>query len=275
MIEENISVLCMQETHRPGSAFYHDERGFFFIFSGGPLESREYAGVGFIIAPWLTHSIMSFLQFSNRMASLKIRTSGGSISLISTYCPHNERPIEERRQFFESFANFAQARKAHGPTLIYGDFNARLHRRNPDEEDFIGPYVFGNLNASFDAESNRELLLEQCRALEYRIGNTFFNHDPQHQVTYYDLAASPMQDISYPTFAQLDFLLMPLCWSHLLLDIRSKRTLALHSHHFIVISEVEVCIPKKEHTHRPAKYDLSTLKMQLHRRVFARLFLKH
>jgi len=86
----DIQVLCIQETHGTGSCAFTTPEGYFVILSGGePLKEgeREYAGVGFIIAPEARRSVLSYLQHSSRIAVLKLKVKGGRIAITSVYAP--------------------------------------------------------------------------------------------------------------------------------------------------------------------------------------------
>ena len=57
-----------------------------------------------------------------------------------------------------------------GPLLALVDFNARLHKMHAGEPHFIGPHLFGNKTAHFNAESNRSLLVEMvCLPVEKQV----------------------------------------------------------------------------------------------------------
>ncbi len=51
MTERNIKVLAMQETKRTGAACERTGEGFLLAVSGGETD-KEFAGVGFLVAPW-------------------------------------------------------------------------------------------------------------------------------------------------------------------------------------------------------------------------------
>ena len=70
MLDFGISILAIQETHISGAPFWEVE-GFLVICSGGLVGEREYAGVGFIIAPKIRNAVVDFTQFSNRLIALK------------------------------------------------------------------------------------------------------------------------------------------------------------------------------------------------------------
>ena len=60
MKERSIDVLCMQETRVKHSPYYTVGAGFLVVLSGSAADGREFAGVGFIIAPWVRKSICGF-----------------------------------------------------------------------------------------------------------------------------------------------------------------------------------------------------------------------
>ena len=126
MSESRISITCIQETHN----FLPD---YFLTQQGSTGQNVERAGVGFIVAPWMRHCIVSFCQVSARMASLKIRVQGGKMALVSCYAPHSGYPLEDRVRFFSDLQAFTRNISVHGPKLILGDLNARIYRRLPGE----------------------------------------------------------------------------------------------------------------------------------------------
>ena len=73
MFDRHIGILCMQEVRRPNSDCFEDDGGYFIIQSGSSDSAREWAGVGFIIAPWLRSSVVGYLQYSNRLCTVKLK----------------------------------------------------------------------------------------------------------------------------------------------------------------------------------------------------------
>ena len=77
MKDERISVLCIQETHLTGSECF-ESAGFTLFLSGAEaiLGERDYAGVGFLVAPWARKSVISFRAISSRVAALRLKVHG-------------------------------------------------------------------------------------------------------------------------------------------------------------------------------------------------------
>jgi len=254
MNEMSIDILCLQETHRPGSEYYITDGGFLIIFSGSAeTDGNETAGVGFLVAPSLRKSTVGFRQQSARMASLKLRVTGGKAVICSAYAPHSGRPVDERKQFYADLGSFLASMSRHGPLLLLGDFNARIHRRYPGEESIIGEYVFGKPAAQYNAASNRSLLTELCNSLKLVIGNTFFEQPAERQVTCYDVGKTAKHAPTPDNFGQIDFVIVPADWKHQLRSVQSDRDKALASHHFLVYADFDIEVPKTSRS-PPAKW---------------------
>ena len=144
-----------------------------------------------------------------------------------------------------------------GPKLIYTDLNSRLYSRPALEHDVIGPHLFGDDSISFNADNNRQLLIEVCNALNLCIAKTFFEHPPDSTVTFWAIGGKPLAPVSVRSFAKLDFCVVQKDWLSAIEDVYSDRTIALSSHHFIVISNVHIDIPKTLLRQRSKRPDYS------------------
>ena len=91
----------------------------------GESESSETAGVGFLVAPQLRCSVLSFDQYSERSVELKLRISGGKMVVCTVYAPHSGKPLESRHVFFKGLDAWISKQSRHGPILVMGNFNAR------------------------------------------------------------------------------------------------------------------------------------------------------
>ena len=52
MLNMQLDLLCLTEIRKAGAGSYVTEEGFYSILSGGVVGQRDYAGVGFLIAPY-------------------------------------------------------------------------------------------------------------------------------------------------------------------------------------------------------------------------------
>ena len=76
-------------TYIVGAEAYATDAGFFLVLSGGVVGQRDYAGVGFLIAPYARAFMIGFMEHSDRLATLRLRVSGGQFGVIAAYAPHN------------------------------------------------------------------------------------------------------------------------------------------------------------------------------------------
>ena len=215
MEDLGLDILCIQETHATGSVKFTTPEGYLVILSGGepsPDGQRDYAGVGFIVAPRATASVMSYMQYASRIAILKMKIRGGSVAIFSVYAPPGTKPHEQRQQFYTLLGDVASKVSVHGPKILAGDFNARLHDRQGGEEEILGPGVFGKQGHAMDDESNRSLFMELCARLRLCALNTLEDVAKEDLVTYRDLGTKIGDPIIYPHYAQLDYILGPSEW---------------------------------------------------------------
>ena len=117
---------------------------------------------------------MGFEQASSRMAKLKLRVAGGKVPIVSCYAPHNGKAPEERQVFSNAFSRFINELTSNGPTLVFVDLSARLHRRFGNEGSLMGPHFFGNPLAARNPESKRSRRVETCTAHSIVIGDDLF-----------------------------------------------------------------------------------------------------
>ena len=270
MINRKVEILCLQETHWTDSAYFVTDAGFLLISSGE--EDEEYAGVGFLVAPHCRRSVVSFCQFSGRQASLKMRVPGGKMVVCSLYAPHQGKPFQDRLDFYQSSAEWIGKLSRHGPLLVLGDFNARLHTRFATEDHRFGEHIFGDSQAEPRPESNRQLLLELCEALDLVVGNTFFAQPPSRQVTVYNVGSNPNSALIPANFGQIDFILTNKDWLHVLRDVASCMDMALASHHFPIIVQLDIAIPKRAGQPRVHQFDVAALENHLVGNRFRELF---
>ena len=215
---------------------------------------------------------MGFCQATARMASLKLRVSGGKAVLVSAYAPHSGYNFAERQSFYHDLSEFAAKLSSHGPKIIFGDFNARLYRRMPGEEHIIGPNVFNNAEAIVKDDMNRHLLIELCTSLDTVVANTFFETPDTEQVTCYNVGSKPKDAVQWKSHSQIDFVIVPRAWVHTIEDVRSDMSQALASHHFLLVTKLRLHMPKSVDARSPKRPQVSALRETSCANRFAILF---
>ena len=238
----DVDILCIQETHKFGAEYFY-VNGYMVCLSGSRSggQTRSNAGVGFIVAPRARPSIISFKASSDRLASLKVKTPGGNITLLSFYAPHSAYSYEIRQRFFNELSAMVRPPTNHSAYIILGDFNAKLGRRMQGEEDIIGPYVFESPFTSGDpATSNRALLIECCIANSLMVANTQFDLPDENKISYRGLTTKPQDQVTYTKFAQIDHVLCHQAVWQAARACSTDRLEALNSHHFVTILDLQM-----------------------------------
>ena len=208
----SIHILCLQETREIDSNYRYTDGGYLFINSGETGVSRSFAGVGFLLSPVARKSLISFRQLSGRIATRKLKTSGGTLSLVNVYAPHGGYQVERRTQFFDELDKAVADSRTYGMQLLTGDFTWRIHRKFGGEEAILGNNCFGNPHYQPETRSIRELLLQMCRSHELVVANTMCESSVEKLVTYYEIGHAPMDPTSPTAFAQLDsYFYAPIC----------------------------------------------------------------
>ena len=246
MKTHSIDILCIQETRKPKSDHYRTDDGFQVYLSGVGDGSRERAGVGFIVSPKFCRFVMGCRPLSSRISSLKVRVPGGCCQIFSVLAPHNLKPQPERVQFYDELEESISRMSSNGPKLIFGDLNARIGQRRPGEERVLGEHCFGREAVHQVELPNRNLLMEFCSNWDYTVANTLVPNASHNQVTYYEPIARPMEPITIGRFNVLDLLLMPSDDADRLISIVSDRSAAIASHHFPVVSVLQVQLQRTD-----------------------------
>jgi len=164
--------------------------------------------------------------------------------------------------------------KTHGPTLVFGDMNARLYHVFPGEEEYLGPHAILNPVQQVFPKMNRFLLMQLCASCELRVENTFFDKSLSEKVTYYDDGRNALDLVSLTGFAKLDILLVNKDWAHLVVDVRSECRAPIPSHHFLVMARLALEVPKADCL-RTARFDATALRSQPVAQRFAQKFRQH
>ena len=111
------------------------------------------------------------------------------------------RGFTERHSFYDALSDYLTKFKCHGPILVVGDVNARLHKVRSGKEGISRPHVFGIFLSSDDPLSNRNLLMVLCERHCLKVVNTYFDYDLERRVTYREWGVMPMDtELTYRKF---------------------------------------------------------------------------
>ena len=80
-----IGVLCVRETHKRESGVRKLPSDFLLILSSCDITGSSDAELGFVVAPHLRRSIITYCLHSDRTCMLELRTYKGKIAILSAY----------------------------------------------------------------------------------------------------------------------------------------------------------------------------------------------
>ena len=217
--------------------------------------------MGFIVAPWVWKHIISYKQVSSRMAILRMKVHGGSMAIISAYAPPStqKHPYDERQKYYREFGDAVGQVSVHGPKFILGDINARVLRQLPSEEAIVGPGVSGSEDMQIAKRSNRFLFMELCHRKNMTLANTMQKQKPDDLAAYRDLSTTSTDAVTYPAYAQLDYVLAEHSRAHRVLKAIVARFAPLASHHHLLLPHLAVYMPKVKRHEKKSKPDRSAL----------------
>ena len=195
----DIDILCIQETWTKSAEVY-EEQGFLIILSGSELHCRTFTGVGFIFSPRIRKHIHSYKQVTDRLAFVNIFLQGGVLSIFSAYAPHNQRPLDEKIDFYRNLDVEYDSCSANLGKIVLGDLNSRLGLQKAGEGHSVGPYGFGTEARQRINVCYRDLLIEFCDSSGLLVANTFVQGAPSEKVTYMSPGTRPMDEITDSAF---------------------------------------------------------------------------
>ena len=243
-------------------------QGFLLILSGNDMAKQSYAGVGFIVAPHVRRSIITFKLESERMCMLKLRTVRGKVVLLSAYAPPQtpNHPIDERQSFFQSLSKLWSESSCNGPRFLLGDLNSRLYKRLPGEEAYIGESFVEHQHRQLHADMNRFQLMQLCAECDLQIVNTFTDHSLSNLVTYKEIGYVHGSNVTSTNHELLDLILAPRTQAHRIANLSCIKEFALKSHHYLVIADLDVDLTKATPGSNNNRINVSLLR-QPHKRA--------
>ena len=210
--------------------------------------------------------VCGYWQLDNRIASIKVRTGSGRLTLCTVYAPHNERPTDEKFDFYHRLQRHMGALPGYGPRLVFGGWNARLGNRRTGEEGIMGEHSFGREVVRKTEIPNRDLFVEFCMDFDFLVANTVFDLPPEFKATYHEPFVRPGSPIAANGYNALDLLLVPADLERDLMDIRSDTNTTLASHHFPVVANFMAGDTTEQQAQRRKRKDWSKLRSPSTRR---------
>ena len=193
------------------------------------------------------------------MASMKLRISGGKAAIFSACAPHSGYDYPRRQEFFHELGAFVTSCSAHGPKLLFGDMNARLHKNFEGEEQIVGAHIFCHSQDDCKEDANRHLLVEMCTQLHMCLANTFFDTPTEQLATNRNVGCHAGHPIGAQTRSQIDFMVCGQEWRRNISWVSTQPDMPLSSHHFLLEAEVHMAVAVTKTEAPRSRPDLNAL----------------
>ncbi|XP_072018244.1 craniofacial development protein 2-like [Amphiura filiformis] len=161
-------IIGLSETKRAGEGIEELKGGAWLYNHGKTEDNRNAKGIGFMIHPKFKDYIREIKYYSNRVVSLDVQlTANNHLCVVQVYAPTSEYEDEAVEEMYEDVSKAMEESRA-TYTIVMGDFNAKIGRRQSGEESIMGRYGIGERNR------RGEMLLEYATQQNLVIANTFF-----------------------------------------------------------------------------------------------------
>ena len=241
MREKNIDLLALSESRWPDSGIC-SVSSHTILHSGTP--STHVHGVAIILSPCTKYSWEAagkvFHPISERILYIRLKSHLSFVSIIAVYAPTN--PVSSTADSntpSDDFYHLLQSTISLVPKndllVILGDFNAHVGVNTSSWHSVIGPHTLGECN------ENGVKMLDFCANNQLLITNTWFQHKPIHQATWFRNGDRSRNG------HMIDFVLVNTRFRSSVLDTRVYRNTYHESDHELVVSTFRFKIKSKRH----------------------------
>uniref|UniRef100_A0A2C9LCX7 Endonuclease/exonuclease/phosphatase domain-containing protein n=1 Tax=Biomphalaria glabrata TaxID=6526 RepID=A0A2C9LCX7_BIOGL len=172
-----VDIVALQETRLADSGSIKEKDYSFFWQGKTESEVREH-GVGFAVKNTLLNTVELKCNGSERLLSLRLKTSIGHVTLIYAYAPTLSSTPEAKDMFYDNLSSALSEIPTTEQVIILGDLNALVGSDNSAWDSCIGRFGVGKVN------ENGQRLLEVCSLHSLCVTNTYFKTKPQHRVSW-------------------------------------------------------------------------------------------
>ena len=214
----------------------------------------EQAGVGLMIKSTLLPSVLHVEQHGSRIMSMRIKTQPPT-RIIVAYMPQAFGATwEQKSGYYDKLNEVMDTCPRSEPLYILGDFNARLQCRPKDEEEFIGPWVYGRgeqhaRDTCVRTMENRELFLAWVAGNRLHLANTWFQKPDKQLITFREVGTDPHTPTTDTSkYNQLDYILCRHPFKNSILNVQSDMSMWQHSNHYPLSAHIHVRLKHHEIT---------------------------
>jgi len=253
MEENKIDIAVIQETRTPTDT-RETRKKYTWYFSGSKRTQDGYTdGAAIAIRKeWIQH-IEDIEPINDNIIYITLK-GHMPVTIIGVHMPQAGRETADKERAYKIVDQIIRKHKNKGPTIILGDFNARIQKaRNREEKQYMGEHTFDKNNTNIynrgeGVQENRELILDLCRKHNLVIGNTLFQKQEQNKATYREIGVDREAEMKRGNFEQLDYILIPKRWRNGLLDAAADGEANIDSDHYPVWAKIRIKLKHKPTT---------------------------
>ena len=242
----NVDIAALQETRLADQGSTR-EKHYTFFWHGKPKKDRREHGVGFAVRNTLAKSVEIGENGSERVLSLRLRTSTGCATLVSAYAPTLCGEEADKDEFYEQLHNLVSSIPERDHLILLGDFNARVGDDHVAWGNCLGKFGYGKMN------SNGQRLLELCSWHKLCVTNSFFHTKQIHKVSWRHPRSK--------AWHQLDLILVKKQHLNDVKLTRSYHSACCDSDHSLVCCKIRISVNRLHKSKEPRKARLNTSKM--------------
>ena len=242
----NVDIAALQETRLADQGSTR-EKHYTFFWHGKPKKDRREHGVGFAVRNTLAKSVEIGENGSERVLSLRLRTSTGCATLVSAYAPTLCGEEADKDEFYEQLHNLVSSIPERDHLILLGDFNARVGDDHVAWGNCLGKFGYGKMN------SNGQRLLELCSWHKLCVTNSFFHTKQIHKVSWRHPRSK--------AWHQLDLILVKKQHLNDVKLTRSYHSACCDSDHSLVCCKIRLSVNRLHKSKEPRKARLNTSKM--------------
>ena len=214
--DKNIDVCCLQEMRWNGKGIIELE--YYNCYYSG---EGQHHGVGIMVRKELCGLVKKWVvdaELSSRIIMMKI----GSINIASVYAPtESSYNMEEKEKFYIRLKATLKKFAKRIPTLILGDFNARIASAESGHPS-IGNFITKSIQRTND---NGSLMLEFALENSMVIANSYFRHNYNKKYTWTHAKGAK---------AELDYILINKNWKQLITNVIVKDPIVKTDHRLLI-----------------------------------------
>lgn len=185
------------------------------------------------------------------------------LTVVNVYAPTSKRAADNSNELEDVYSDLAkvleETKKESSLTLIGGDFNAKVGKRENGEEECLGRYSRGRRNES------GQKLIDFCSMHNLCISNSSFKHPARHITTWH--SKRTQNGITANIYNQIYYIICTFDRKQLLRNARSHNETLLESDHRVVVAEFELDLfkmfkPQRNPSEKPFNSCLLTCNVQ-------------